>query len=137
MNRMWIVLALLVAIAVVSPAGAEVYSWVDADGVRHFSNFPPPDTTPGVAAIEERPYDAAADRERTAADRATMERIYQEQAKAAEKKDSAVGGDASPGRKTETGAGTASEKSVEEDDTPQRKKSLAQKQRSRAAGQGQ
>ena len=34
-------------------AMADIYSWVDADGVKHFSNRPPPSGTPSVRVIEE------------------------------------------------------------------------------------
>lgn len=36
----WITLLIL---ALCQPAGAEMYKWVDQDGVTHFSDTPPPD----------------------------------------------------------------------------------------------
>lgn len=55
------------------PATAAVYQWTDADGVRHFSNTPPP---AGVAAIvlqEEIPYDPETDDQRRAQEEAMLE----------------------------------------------------------------
>ena len=79
MKPVLILLSILMLGLLVSPAGADVYSWVDADGIRHFSNTPPPDTTPGVVAVSEQAHDAFADDQRTAMDRKTMERIDNEQ----------------------------------------------------------
>ena len=45
-----------------------MYSWIDADGVKHFTNRPPPENVKSVRQIEEIPYAEAADRERQVRD---------------------------------------------------------------------
>ncbi len=50
------------------PAHAAMYSWIDADGVKHFTNRPPPENVKSVRQIEEIPYAEAADRERQVRD---------------------------------------------------------------------
>lgn len=53
-------------------AGGEIYRWIDARGVMHFSNQPPP---PGVRILEriaETPHDSVADRERREAEREVL-----------------------------------------------------------------
>ncbi|MGD9330047.1 MAG: DUF4124 domain-containing protein [Desulfobacterales bacterium] len=46
------------------PAAASLYQWTDADGVRHFSNRPPPDTVESSILTEEIPYDPETDSKR-------------------------------------------------------------------------
>lgn len=45
-----------------------MYSWVDADGVKHFTNRTPPENATAVRHVEEIPYEEAVDREREARD---------------------------------------------------------------------
>lgn len=68
------VLLLLVLVAGAAAAG-EVYEWIDAQGVRRFSNTPPPDGATVIRKREETPYDAAADAARQERDAALMEEI--------------------------------------------------------------
>ena len=131
MNRIFPVIILLVWVAAAAPAGADVYSWIDADGVRHFSNTPPPDTTAGVTSMEERPYDAAADQARSAADRATLERIRQERI-AAQQSAEPADGKGKPPEKAKPGE-AAGKTEAEGDDDAKPKKTFAQKQRARDA----
>jgi glutaredoxin len=49
-----ILLGLFLIILVVAPAGADVYKWVDADGVTHFSDKPPQNKE-SSASIEIQP----------------------------------------------------------------------------------
>jgi len=46
------------------PALAELYNWTDADGVRHFSNTPPPEGVEANVLLEEIPYDPESDEKR-------------------------------------------------------------------------
>lgn len=59
---LWSLLFLLPALLVLAPAHAEVYRWVDDDGVTHYSAYPPPDSDAelidmesGIAAEPEPP----------------------------------------------------------------------------------
>lgn len=46
MKRPWLLLVLLVLLAAAVPASAaEMYTWTDANGVKHFSDSPPPAST--------------------------------------------------------------------------------------------
>lgn len=46
------------------PAAAEVYHWTDANGVRHYSNTPPPKGAEAIVLQEEIPYDPESDEKR-------------------------------------------------------------------------
>ncbi|MBI9082919.1 MAG: DUF4124 domain-containing protein [Desulfobacterales bacterium] len=137
MKSVSILLTFLLLGIVVSPAGADVYSWVDAAGVRHFSNTPPPDTTPGVTAIQEQIHDAVADGNRTAIDRETLDRIN------TERKETAPDTQGGKGlTESEDPAGQIEAQKTKADPSPSdlaasKKKTAAQRQRARIAAQGQ
>jgi hypothetical protein len=58
------VLALLAALSV-PPLYADIYSWTDRNGVKHFSNVPPPPNIYSFVDVKrEHVYDEAADEER-------------------------------------------------------------------------
>ena len=61
-------LFLLAALMQPSPAAAEIYHWVDKNGVPHYSNQKPPKTDQSVSTQAEIPYDAEADRQRREAE---------------------------------------------------------------------
>lgn len=44
---------------------ADIYTWTDENGVKHFGNQPPDDATNARVVFEEEPHDAAADEQRT------------------------------------------------------------------------
>jgi len=48
---------------------ADIYEWTDDHGVKHFTNYAPPDDATILMKTEEVPYDEAADRARIEADR--------------------------------------------------------------------
>jgi hypothetical protein len=48
---------------------ADIYEWTDNNGVKHFTNYAPPDDATILIKSEELPYDEAADRARIEADR--------------------------------------------------------------------
>jgi hypothetical protein len=48
---------------------ADIYEWTDASGVKHFTNYAPPDDARILMKTEEVPYDEAADLARMEADR--------------------------------------------------------------------
>jgi hypothetical protein len=59
-------LIFLMGIVVWVPASnADVYSWTDENGVRHFGNQPPENAADAKILFKEEPYDAAADQQRT------------------------------------------------------------------------
>lgn len=57
MKILSILLGLIIFYCLPGAVGADIYSWVDADGVRHFSNHAPPDGAKRVDMIEEIPYE--------------------------------------------------------------------------------
>ncbi len=48
---------------------ADIYTWIDENGVKHFSNFAPPAHAEVIMKTEELPYDEQADQQRMAAER--------------------------------------------------------------------
>ena len=61
-----ITLIFLIGILVWVPAStADVYSWTDENGVKHFGNQPPENATDVKMIFKEEPHDAAADEKRT------------------------------------------------------------------------
>jgi hypothetical protein len=48
---------------------ADIYTWIDENGVKHFSNFAPPADAEVIMKTEELPYDEQADQQRMAAER--------------------------------------------------------------------
>ncbi len=52
---------------------ADIYTWTDANGVKHFSNKPPRNEVVATRHSEEIPYDAEADRKNAEADRRYFE----------------------------------------------------------------
>ena len=48
---------------------ADIYEWTDENGIKHFTNYAPPDDATILMKTEEVPYDEAADRARIEADR--------------------------------------------------------------------
>jgi hypothetical protein len=70
MRNLILHIALLAAFLTAAPAGAEIYHWVDDQGVPHYSNQKPPATDKTLSTQEEIPYDAEADRQRREAEAA-------------------------------------------------------------------
>lgn len=50
----------------VQALNADIYSWTDENGVKHFGNQPPDNATDAKMVFKEEPYNAEADRQRTA-----------------------------------------------------------------------
>jgi hypothetical protein len=69
MKRLIILLALVAVFLLDAPLQAEIYSWTDADGVKRFTNIPPPASV-AAKRQSEIPYDAKADAQRREAERA-------------------------------------------------------------------
>ena len=61
-----ITIIFLLGILVWVPASnADIYSWTDENGIKHFGNQPPQNATDVKIIFKEEPYDAAADQQRT------------------------------------------------------------------------
>jgi len=62
-------LIFLIGILLAVPAAnADIYSWTDENGVKHFGNQPPENAADVKVVFEEKPYDEAADQQRTEAE---------------------------------------------------------------------
>jgi Skp family chaperone for outer membrane proteins len=60
-----IALIFLIGILVWVPASnADIYSWTDENGVKHFGNQPPENAADAKVVFKEKPHDAAADQQR-------------------------------------------------------------------------
>jgi len=57
--------------------GAEIYQWVDENGVKRFSNSPPADAEDVDIIFEEKPYDQRADQERMEADQKELNKLIE------------------------------------------------------------
>ena len=62
----------------ISTAVANVYTWVDENGVRHYSDSPPENAKDAQVVFPEYQYDEAADKSRTAADKKQVNALIQE-----------------------------------------------------------
>ena len=54
---------------------AEVYTWTDENGVKHFSDQPPADANGAKPAFPTYEYDAAADKQRTETDSQELQKV--------------------------------------------------------------
>ena len=70
-----IVLAFTLTVLGVADSKAEVYTWTDENGVKHFSDGPPADAKGAKPAFQEYEYDEAADRQRTESDRKEIQKV--------------------------------------------------------------
>ena len=60
---------------------ADIYTWVDKNGVKHFSNEPPPEGVKVINKSREIPVDEAKDREREEKDSQAMNELEQQLSK--------------------------------------------------------
>ena len=74
----------------VTDSKAEIYTWTDENGVKHFSDGPPAEARGAKPAFQAYKYDEAADRQRTESDAQEIQKavknINQEYAEAEQKK---------------------------------------------------
>ena len=92
------VIGLLLGLLLWVPAvNADVYTWTDKNGVKHFGTQPPEDATDAQVVFKEEPHNAAADQKRTEAQGQELtdlirdlEREEQKQAAEARKKAAAA-----------------------------------------------
>jgi hypothetical protein len=69
------VLAFALTVFGVGASNAEVYTWTDENGVKHFSDRPPSDAKGAKPAFPSYEYDEAADKKRTETDSKELEKI--------------------------------------------------------------
>ncbi len=69
------VLALALTVFGVAVPNAEVYTWTDENGVKHFSDRPPADAKGAKPAFSTYEYDEAADKKRTETDSQELEKV--------------------------------------------------------------
>lgn len=82
MQRILYMITIAVLCFITTPSSAEVYRWVDKQGVQHFSDVPPESgVVGGVEKEPEIPYDAKADEARNAQDKVVMDKMMSEEAK--------------------------------------------------------
>lgn len=69
MKGLKILLFLAAVCLIAGTLHADIYEWTDENGVKHFTNYAPPDDATILMKSEEVPYDEAADRARIEAER--------------------------------------------------------------------
>lgn len=70
----------------VTPLHADIYSWTDENGVKHFSNAPPADAKDVTVEFKEYQYDEKTDRQRFEMEQEEWESVFK-QAESEEKKE--------------------------------------------------
>lgn len=78
MKRLLSLLFLIGFLLWVSASYADIYSWTDANGVKNFGNQPPENATNIKLIFKEKPYDAAADKQRTETDNKELTELIRE-----------------------------------------------------------
>ncbi len=77
--RRLICLFFLIGILLWVPASnADVYSWTDENGVKHFGNQPPDNAVNAKLVFKEKPHDAAADQQRTGTENKELTELIKE-----------------------------------------------------------
>ena len=69
MKGLKIVLLIAAGVLITGSLHADIYEWTDENGVKHFTNYSPPDDATILMKSEELPYDEAADRARLEAEK--------------------------------------------------------------------
>ena len=77
MKQVSIIAVLLLVLFYPFVASGEMYSWIDENGVKHYSNEPPPPRTTAVEKETEIPYDAERDQERRERDEQSFNEMKQ------------------------------------------------------------
>jgi hypothetical protein len=66
MKYMAIIMFLVGMLLWIPASHADIYTWTDENGVKHFGNQPPDNVTNAKVVFKEEPYNEAADQQRTA-----------------------------------------------------------------------
>jgi hypothetical protein len=69
MRRLYLLVVPVLFFCIDTTVDADIYTWIDENGVKHFSNFAPPANAEVIMKSEELPYDEQADQQRMAAER--------------------------------------------------------------------
>ena len=78
MKSLIILIILILTIFGVSVMSADVYTWVDENGVRHYSDSPPQDAEDAKEAFPAYQYDESADKNRTEKEQQEMNSLIKE-----------------------------------------------------------
>jgi len=78
MKLLNIFIILMLTISGVSIVNAEVYTWIDENGVRHYSDSPPEDAQDAKVMFPEYKYDATADKNRSEQDKQKLNSLIKE-----------------------------------------------------------
>lgn len=78
MKSLNILIILVITIFGVSAVNADIYTWVDESGVRHYSDSPPEDAEDTNVVFPEYQYDESADKKRSEKDRQQMNSLIKE-----------------------------------------------------------
>jgi hypothetical protein len=70
--------AILIIMPGLSTLQAEIYHWIDEDGVRHYGNQPPPENRNIKVLFEEYHYDETADKNRTQSDQEILKALVED-----------------------------------------------------------
>ena len=71
-------LCFIVILLWISASYADIYSWTDNNGVKHFGNQPPENANNVRLIFKEKPHDAAADQQRTETDNEELTELIKE-----------------------------------------------------------
>ena len=79
-QRMVMFLAILVLMGLLctAPLKADIYQWIDENGVKHYSNKSPADAVNARTVFEERPYDETMHRKSIKSDQKTVDAFNEE-----------------------------------------------------------
>ena len=78
MKSLTILVFLIITIFGISFVNADVYTWVDENGVRHFSDSPPEDAEDTKVAFPEYQYDELADQNRSEKEQQQIKSLIEE-----------------------------------------------------------
>jgi hypothetical protein len=78
MKKLSLLAALLMFFFMPHLTSAEIYSWIDENGVKHFSNEPPPEGVKILNQTKEIKTDKEKDRQREESDKQYMKKLEQE-----------------------------------------------------------
>ena len=70
--------AILIIMPGLSTLQAEIYHWIDEDGVRHYGNQPPPENRNIKVLFEEYHYDETTDKKRTQSDQEILKALVED-----------------------------------------------------------
>lgn len=81
MKRILMILMIVVTywcVAGISPTEADIYTWTDENGVRHYSNSPPPEAKDPEVIFKEYQHDPSSDKERFEMEQQEWKKLMQQ-----------------------------------------------------------